>query len=189
MIPPGERTEGAPPGPPARRWVTEDVVLVRWPEQADVRDELSSRGQPRLLLVATGAEPPEVDACEEDWVRLPSDEGDLRARLEALSARAARHRPHPEVPGDGRLRQGRHWVVLSPLEDKLAGALVERFGEVVSGDRLVELGWPAGIPSGNALRVQLARLRRRLHPLGLQIRSVHGRGYVLEHAEQGQEAG
>ena len=166
-----------------------EVVLVRWPEEAHVRAELSSRGRPRLLLVAADVEAPAVDACEEDWIRLPSDEGDLRARVAALSARAGRHRHLPELPGDGRLRQGRRWVALSPLEGKIAEELVKRFGEVVSGERLTEEGWPEGPPSRNALRVQLTRLRRRLGPLGLQIRSVHGRGYVLEHTDRNQIAG
>jgi DNA-binding response OmpR family regulator len=34
--------------------------------------------------------------------------------------------------------------------------------------------------TSNALRVHVARLRKRIRPLGLVVRTVHGRGYVLE---------
>jgi len=36
-----------------------------------------------------------------------------------------------------------------------------------------------GVPYG-LLRVQILHVRRRLEPLGLSIRTVQGRGYVLE---------
>jgi DNA-binding response OmpR family regulator len=53
---------------------------------------------------------------------------------------------------------------------------VEQFGEVVPGDTL---GRRLGL-TNNAVRVQLARLRRRIRPLALVVRTVRGRGYVLE---------
>jgi DNA-binding response OmpR family regulator len=31
------------------------------------------------------------------------------------------------------------------------------------------------------VRVQVMRLRKRIRPLGLVVRTVRGRGYVLEH--------
>ena len=41
-------------------------------------------------------------------------------------------------------------------------------------------GWPKGAPGRNALDVHVLRLRRRLAPLGLAIRTVRVRGYLLE---------
>lgn len=40
--------------------------------------------------------------------------------------------------------------------------------------------WPGQAPGRNALDVHILRLRRRLLPLGLAIRTVRSRGYLLE---------
>ena len=60
------------------------------------------------------------------------------------------------------------------------GALVGRFGAVVSRDQLARAGWPEGAPGRNALDVHVLRLRRRISPLGLAIKTVRSRGYLLE---------
>jgi len=72
------------------------------------------------------------------------------------------------------------WIALSAIRNSLARALVERFGEVVPADELMARAWPDSDPSDTALRVHLSRLRREIAPLGLQIRTVPSRGYVLE---------
>ena len=65
-----------------------DVVLVRWPAEADRRSRLREAGTPRLLLVEDGP-PPTPDDCREDWIRVPADDADVRARMEAVTARVA----------------------------------------------------------------------------------------------------
>ena len=55
-------------------------------------------------------------------------------------------------------------------------ALLDRYGAVVSRDALARAGWPAGAPGRNALDVHMLRLRRRLGPLALAIRTVRSRG-------------
>ena len=160
----------------------DSVHLVRWPEERELLERLRAEGAPRLLLVRPPAPPPDVIECEEDWVRLPADDGDVRARMLALAARSSRHHPRPHVLVDGRLRNGPKWIALSPIELRLARALVEKFGEVVSGELLAAAAWPGeGINEG-ALRVHLTRLRRRLRPVGLEVQNVRGRGYLMEHA-------
>src|SRR3954452_23719469 len=159
-----------------------DVRLVRWAEERDLLARLRAEGTPRLLLVRPPAPAPAVMQCEEDWVRLPADDGDVRARVLALAARASRHRPGPSVGSDGRLRYGAHWIALSPIEHRLARVLAERFGEVVKGERLAKAAWPDEGTNEGALRVHLTRLRRRLRPLGLEVQNVRGRGYLMEHA-------
>jgi hypothetical protein len=62
-------------------------------------------------------------------------------------------------------------------------ALLDRFGAVVSRDNLSRTGWPMGAPGRNALDVHMLRLRRRIAPLGLAIRTVRSRGYLLEAGE------
>ena len=157
------------------------VRLVRWPEERELLERLRAQGTPRLLLVRPPAPAPEVMECEEDWVRLPADDGDVRARVLALAVRSSRHRPGPQVGPDGRLRCGDHWIALSPIEQRLARALAERFGEVVGSELLARAAWPDDSINDGALRVHLTRLRRRLRSLGLEVQNVRGRGYLMEH--------
>jgi DNA-binding response OmpR family regulator len=156
------------------------VRLVRWPEERELLERLRAEGTPRLLLVRPPAPAPEVMECEEDWVRLPADDGDVRARVLALAARSSRHQPGPQVTGDGRLRHGERWIALSPIEHRLANVLADCFGDVVSSEVLATAAWPDEASNERALRVHLTRLRRRVGSLGLEIRNVRGRGYLME---------
>ena len=146
------------------------------------RDELRREGRPRLLLLEDGVPPPTAGPDDvEDWIRVPAGEGDLRARVEGLRRRAeARIDPAPALDDDGVLRLGDRWVSLPPVEARLTAALLDRYGAVVSRDALARAGWPAGAPGRNALDVHVLRLRRRLAPLALAIRTVRARGYLLE---------
>ena len=128
--------------------------------------------------------PPIADPDDlEDWIRTPAADGDLRARVEGLRRRSeARTEPCPALDEDGVLRLAERWVSLPPVEARLTAALLERFGAVVSRDSLARAGWPAGAPGRNALDVHMLRLRRRLSPLALAIRTVRSRGYLLERA-------
>jgi DNA-binding response OmpR family regulator len=159
-----------------------DVVLVRWPAEQDRRDELQRERRPRLLLLEDDAPPPlsEPDGLE-DWIRVPAAEVDLRARVDGLRRAAeARAAPAPALDDDGVLRLGDRWVSLPPVEARLTAALLDRYGAVVSRDALARAGWPTGAPGRNALDVHMLRLRRRLSPLALAIRTVRSRGYLLE---------
>jgi DNA-binding response OmpR family regulator len=162
-----------------------DVVLVRWPEEADRLGGLRAARAPRLLFVEPGCEPPPASDCFEDWVSIPVDERELRARVSALVARTEGHGLRPELDGDGLLRFGGRWVDLPPVERALADALVERFGAVVGRDALTRRAWPAARPTRNALDVHISRLRRRIAPLGLGIRTVRSRGYLLHGISEG----
>jgi DNA-binding response OmpR family regulator len=158
-----------------------DVVLVRWPAEEDRRVRLADEGVPRLLLVEDAAAPPVAIDDLEDWIRVPADEVDLHARVENLNRRSrSRVAGNPELDEDGVLRVGAGWVPLPPVEARLTNALIERFGAVVSREALARAGWPDGAPGRNALDVHVLRLRRRVAPLGLAIRTVRSRGYLLE---------
>ena len=136
---------------------------------------------PRLLLVEDNAVPPQPEDCLEDWIRVPAAEIDVRSRCSALAARAEQHLScAPTLDHDGVLRHGGVWVPLPPVEARLTEALVQRFGAVVSREGLARAGWPEGAPGRNALDVHVLRLRRRIQPLGLAIRTVRSRGYLLE---------
>ncbi|MEJ7845891.1 MAG: helix-turn-helix domain-containing protein [Acidimicrobiales bacterium] len=164
-----------------------DVVLVRWPYDDAQRRHLRETSTPRLLLVENGSAPPAPTDDLEDWIRIPADEVDLHTRSETLARRAkAKLVVPPELDDDGVLRLGDGWVPLPPVEARLTGALVERYGAVVSRDALARAGWPEGAPGRNALDVHVLRLRRRVSPLGLAIRTVRSRGYLLEWSGSGQ---
>jgi DNA-binding response OmpR family regulator len=154
--------------------------MVRWPDERGRLASLRTAGTPRLLFVAAEAQPPGPDGCLEDWVRVPVDERELQARVTALIARAERHGRRPAIDGDGLLRFRSRWTDLPPVEHALAAALVRRFGAVVGREALARAAWPSSGPSRNALDVHISRLRRRIEPLGLVVRTVRSRGYLLE---------
>lgn len=167
-----------------------DVVLVRWPSERLRRERLRASGDPRLLLVEQGGVPPAGGDVLEDWIRVPADEVDLQHRLAGLEARARATGAAPSTPeldDDGVLRVGSAWVSLPPVEARLTAALLERLGLVVSRAALADAGWPEGAPGRNALDVHVLRLRRRLAAVGLAIRTVRSRGYLLE-ADTGSES-
>lgn len=155
---------------------------MRWPAERARRDELRRAGRPRVLLIEDGVAPPVPSPDDlEDWIRLPADDTDLQARVEGLQRRRdALVGAAPALDGDGVIRVGDRWVSLPPVEARLTAALLDRFGAVVSRDALALAGWPAGAPGRNALDVHMLRLRRRLSPLALAIRTVRSRGYLLE---------
>lgn len=159
------------------------VALVAWPAEAARREVLAAQERARLLVIAEGVAPPPLLDCLEDWIHAPAPEDEVRARMEALEVRARCHHPVvPELDGEGFLHFGSRWVHLPPVEARLAGVMVERFGRVVGATTLVRAGWPQGTSSRGTLDVRIHRLRRRLSPLGLVIRTVRQRGWMLEAA-------
>jgi DNA-binding response OmpR family regulator len=110
--------------------------------------------------------------------------------MASLSARAGHHAA-PDAPAlddDGVLRVGGAWVSLPPVEARLTAALIERLGAVVSREALSRAGWPEGAPGRNALDVHVLRLRRRIGTVGLAIRTVRSRGYLLETGSEKSQA-
>lgn len=158
------------------------VELVQWPTDEDRLAELRRQQLPRLVLVPDGLAPPLTADVLEDWIRLPAADDDIRSRVRVLADRAAGggEGAAPELDENGLLRAGGTWVSLPPVEHRLMVALLDRYRAVVSREALARAGWPDGIPGRNVLDVHIVRLRRRLAPLGLVIRTVRSRGYLLE---------
>jgi DNA-binding response OmpR family regulator len=157
-----------------------DVLVLRWPDEQDQLPRLAKQRLPRLLLVEARADPPVSDDPLEDWVRLPSDDRDIKARLFTLRRRAASVAAPPVVDRHSRLVYGEKWAPLSPIEAQLAAAFVEDFMLLVTEKILVNRAWPEGPPTSSALRVHLHRLRKRIKPLGLVVRSVRSQGWVMQ---------
>jgi DNA-binding response OmpR family regulator len=157
-------------------------VFVRWPAQAHLRTRFRKEGVPRLLVVEGGAQPPISNDPVEDWVRPPVSRDDLKARVEALQQRFNRRRV-PTIDSTGTLSFGRHSITISTTQTELMRVLVDRFGEVVHRIELLEcLATRAPTLNRNSLDLHIMRLRRRLLPIDLSIRTVWGRGYMLENA-------
>ena len=155
-------------------------MLIRWPAEQERLAALRELGAPRLLLVDPQVEPPLIIDVLEDWVRVPVDPEDVQARVSTLSLRADGDGVRPVIDEDGLLHCRGGWVALSPLETSIARVLVERYGAVVGREALSRRAWPTGVPTRNALDVQMARFRRRVEPLGLEVRTVRSRGYLLQ---------
>lgn len=159
----------------------DDVTMLRWPEERREREELARLGRARLLLVDVESAPPVAADPLEDWVRRSAGDLDVRARIEGLRMRLEQTLELvPELNDDGVIRFGGRWAPLPPVEARLTSALVGRFGAVVSRADLAAAGWPDGAPGRNALDVHVLRLRRRLQPVRLAIRTIRSRGYLLE---------
>jgi two-component system OmpR family response regulator len=129
-----------------------------------------------------------LDAGADDYLVKPFEMPELEARVRALlrrhrSDREAEIRVGPLVlvPGEPRVSLGGTSVDLPASEMALLETLATRLGRVVSkeaiADRLNRGGNP---PSDTAIEICVHRLRRRIGPFGLKIRTLRGFGYLLE---------
>ncbi|WP_428966938.1 winged helix-turn-helix domain-containing protein [Micromonospora fluostatini] len=156
------------------------VMFVRWPAQSDLRNQARRDGVPRLLVVEAGAEPPICDDPIEDWVRAPISRVDLNARVITLKNRLVSRRL-PVLDSAGKLSMGAASITISSAQAVLMEMLIEQFGDVVYREELTQrLSDRVVRPTRNLLDLHIMRLRRRLLPLGLVIRTAWGRGYLLE---------
>jgi DNA-binding winged helix-turn-helix (wHTH) protein len=162
-----------------------EVKLVRWPVESARRDRYRALGILRLLVVEGGVPAPVSSDVREDWVRAPVTDEDLKARVASLRAKAEAHRL-PHVDPNGVLRYAGRSITISRTETDLLECLVRQFGVLVTREMLRDcLPDRPGGASRNALDLHIMRVRRRIRPIGLVIRTVWGRGYLLE-ADQAQ---
>lgn len=156
------------------------VVLVRWPGEGGEVERLRALGVPRLLLIGPDEPAPIDEDPQQDWIRLPAADSDLWARVRSLELRIPACEVKPEVPGDGRLVFRARSVWVSPIAERLLGALAARFNGVVSNSELLAAGWPQGGGTTGALRIHVIKIRRTIDTVGLELALVPRRGYVLQ---------
>lgn len=158
-----------------------EVVFIRWPAQLDLRNRCRMEGTPRLLVVEGGVEPPLSNDPLEDWVRPPVRQDDLHARIKALQNRFNSHRLPILDDASGTLSFGPHSITISSTQMDLMRLLIDRFGEVVYRKELMHC-FATRMPgvTRNSLDLHIMRLRRRILPVELSIRTVWGRGYILD---------
>jgi len=156
-----------------------EIVVLQWPLEAARLVTVRADRAPRLLVGAGDDEPPADWDPLEDWVRLPADARDVQVRVAALRRRALSSGCRPSVDGFDRLIYDGRWVSLSPNDYKLIQPLVENFDDVVPYEDVAALLSDGTVAADSAGRVRLTRLRRRIAPLGLEIRTVRPHGLAL----------
>jgi hypothetical protein len=161
-----------------------DVPLIAWPSGEADRRHFAAEGRPRLLVVDTDSVPPTCVDELEDWVRYPVDLVDVVARTTALRQRAERRQERPVLDQHGLLWRHGQWVSIPPAQSPVMELLIERRGQMVSPFDL-RAAYVAGGGSGDAvaLKAAIARLARRIAPLGLRLHNIPGRGSLLEIVE------
>jgi two-component system, OmpR family, response regulator len=132
-----------------------------------------------------------LDSGADDYLVKPFQMRELEARVRAL----LRRKPDSDVPpirigpmtlspGDPRVRIGGQPLDLPPREFALLQMLADRAGGPVSKHAIATGLSREGDPiSDGAVEVCVHRLRRRLEPFGLKIRTLRGYGYVLHAPE------
>ncbi|MFL6204599.1 MAG: hypothetical protein ACJ739_04540 [Acidimicrobiales bacterium] len=164
-----------------------DVSVLRWPQDAQLREHLVASCQPRILLVDDGHRPPALADDLEDWLRTPVDAAELDARGRELHRRALdRAVERPWIDDQDLLRVGHRWIDLTPTQAPVVRLLVEHLERVVRYDDIGAAYERAGGSShAPSLRTMLTRISGRVRPVGLELITVRQRGVLLSQRPPG----
>lgn len=163
----------------------------------EVLRRLRRRNDPLPVLILSGREQPEekvagLDLGADDYLVKPFSLSELQARVRALLRRghgtASPVLSYRDLSFDPVTRVAStrgHALPLSTHELSVLEVLMRRFGRVVSKEQLVEQIYTYDQEvSHNAIEVYVHRLRKKLGDTGLVVRTLYGRGYVLDYPEQ-----
>lgn len=151
---------------------------------------------PIIMLTARGQEIDKVLGLKlgaDDYVTKPFSFMELMARVEAVLRRSQPHSPEDASLcriGDVTVDLARHEacksgepLALTPREFRLLGFLIERLGEVVSRDELLDAVWGyETIPFTRTVDTHIAKLRKKIEddPSNPELLiTVHRFGYKL----------
>ena len=164
---------------------------------SDVLRRLRRRGSavPVLILTARDAVEDRVrglDLGADDYLSKPFDLPELEARVRALIRRGqsggSSLLAHGALTVDTAGRRATLNGVpldLSARELGVLEVLMMRSGRVVAKEQLAEqlYGWEEEV-GPNAIEVYVHRLRKKLEPAGVNIRTIRGLGYLLEKPDE-----
>ena len=131
-----------------------------------------------------------LDLGADDYLTKPFKLPELEARLRAQIRRnnavlgsTIEYGPLMLDIKDRMLTANGEQMLLSPRELSVLEMLLMRVGRVVSKDSIVEAlcKWDEGV-GNNAIEVYIHRLRKKLEPLGINVLTIRGLGYLLQKA-------
>jgi DNA-binding response OmpR family regulator len=181
-----------------------DLILLdrRLPdgEGLTLCEELRRKGYTGAILVLTASGDTDsrvqgLDAGADDYLPKPFSWNELSARIRALSRRRNGFTPPPPTPALGpalwacdesrlSILGPKGWVVLTPLEFRLAQRLIQSQGTIVKRDDLLKEVWGfKWLPQTRTVDYFLGRLRRHFEETPSQPRhflTVRGAGYRFE---------
>lgn len=119
--------------------------------------------------------------------KLPELEARLRAQIRRNNATLAstiEYGPLMLNITDKMLTVNGEQMLLSPREFSVLEMLLSRVGRVVSKEAIVEAlcKWDEGV-GNNAIEVYIHRIRKKLEPIGINVLTIRGLGYLLQKAQ------
>jgi two-component system OmpR family response regulator len=166
----------------------------------EVLRRLRRRNASLPVLILSGRENPEekvlgLDLGADDYLVKPFSLSELQARVRALLRRWQGAAGPVISYGDLNFDTvGRNATVagralpLSAHELGVLEILIHRYGRVVSKEQILEQLYNYDKDgSDNAIEVYVHRLRRKLEGSGLAVRTLYGRGYMLEQRQVSAE--
>jgi two-component system, OmpR family, response regulator len=129
-----------------------------------------------------------LDSGADDYMTKPFDLPEFEARVRALIRRgnfnSSNSLMHGSLRFDSaakRLFYKDQPVDISMRELAVIELLLSRQGKVVTKEQLIDhlFGW-GDVANSNAIEVYIHRVRKKLEPLGIDIRTVRGMGYLLD---------
>jgi len=159
----------------------------------EVLKNMRRRGDetPVLMLTARGETRDRVaglDLGADDYLVKPFEIEELEARLRALMRRkgSAQYQKEPVgllhyARGARRLFNGEEPIDLPRREMAVLECLIDRRGQLVPKSVLADHVYGTGADvEEKVIEIYISRLRKRLEPFGIKIKTARGMGYFLE---------
>lgn len=175
---------------------TSDLVIldINLPgiDGLEVLKGLRARGDMRPVILLTARAETEdrvigLDAGADDYLIKPFEAEELEARVRALSRRRATPQRQMQILGPLRMDVGARQLFVGDTELDLPRRELSVFegllaagGRLVSKSALLDHAYGVGADvEDTVIEVYISRLRRRLKPFGVEIKSQRGLGYQL----------